>query len=150
MTDRIIALQQFALQPINVIINRYLRNFRGSYRRVWCCMLLLLFLLPLAGCAEKSSPGAGKHEISASELPLEAQATLEAIRRGGAFPYARDGSVFFNRERLLPEAPRGYYREYTVPTPGISHRGARRIVSGSNGELYYTADHYRSFKRIRE
>ena len=83
-------------------------------------------------------------------LPPEAIATLQAIEQGGPFPYSRDGAVFQNRERRLPERPRGYYREYTVPTPGESDRGARRIVAGGNPPevFYYTADHYRSFRQV--
>jgi ribonuclease T1 len=83
-------------------------------------------------------------------LPPEAVATLEAVERGGPFPYDRDGSVFQNRERLLPERPRGYYREYTVVTPGSRDRGARRIVAGGQPPetYYYTDDHYRSFRRV--
>jgi guanyl-specific ribonuclease Sa len=83
-------------------------------------------------------------------LPPEAVATLEAIERGGPFPYDRDGSVFQNRERLLPQQPRGYYREYTVVTPGSRDRGARRIVAGGQPPdvYYYTDDHYRSFRRV--
>jgi guanyl-specific ribonuclease Sa len=83
-------------------------------------------------------------------LPPEAVATLEAIERGGPFPYDRDGTVFQNRERLLPERPRGYYREYTVITPGSRDRGARRIVAGGQPPeaYYYTDDHYRSFRRV--
>jgi guanyl-specific ribonuclease Sa len=85
-----------------------------------------------------------------SFLPPEAVATLDAIERGGPFRYDRDGSVFQNRERRLPERPRGYYREYTVGTPGAHDRGARRIVSGGDPPevYYYTDDHYRSFRRI--
>lgn len=83
-------------------------------------------------------------------LPPEAVATLEAIARGGPFRYDRDGSVFQNRERRLPDQPRGYYREYTVETPGSPDRGARRIVSGGDPPevYYYTDDHYRSFRRV--
>jgi ribonuclease T1 len=88
--------------------------------------------------------------ISVSQLPPEARATLVLIRERGPFPYERDGVVFGNFERRLPIRERGYYREYTVRTPGISHRGARRIVVGRHGELYYTSDHYRSFRRIVE
>ena len=88
--------------------------------------------------------------IAVAHLPVEARDTAILIRRGGPFPYSRDGITFGNRERILPQRERGYYREYTVPTPGMSHRGARRIVAGRQGELYYTHDHYRSFKRIRE
>jgi guanyl-specific ribonuclease Sa len=83
-------------------------------------------------------------------LPPEAVATLEQIERGGPFPYDRDGSVFQNRERRLPDQPRGYYREYTVETPGARDRGARRIVTGGQPPevYYYTDDHYRSFRRL--
>ncbi len=88
--------------------------------------------------------------IAAAELPPEARETMRLIARGGPFPYSKDGTIFQNRERLLPLRPAGYYREYTVPTPGASNRGARRIVSGNSGELYYTADHYASFRRIVE
>lgn len=88
--------------------------------------------------------------IAASELPAEARETLKLIRQGGPFPYARDGTVFGNREGLLPRAPRGSYREYTVRTPGQRNRGTRRIVRSGSGEFYYTADHYRSFRRILE
>ncbi|WP_409202304.1 ribonuclease domain-containing protein [Suttonella sp. R2A3] len=81
----------------------------------------------------------------------EINLTVAKIKQGGPFPYpGRDGSTFQNREGLLPEKPNGYYREYTVPTPGASDRGARRIVTGGNPPeiFYYTADHYRSFQRI--
>ena len=88
--------------------------------------------------------------ISLKDLPSEALTTLKLIRKGGRFPYRKDGSIFHNRERLLPIRPKGYYREYTVKTPGRKDRGARRIVTGSRGEFYYTADHYRSFKLIKE
>jgi ribonuclease T1 len=83
-------------------------------------------------------------------LPPEGRQTLVLIKQGGPFPYRKDGTVFQNREGLLPAQPRGYYREYTVPTPGASNRGARRIVAGRGGDYWYTADHYRSFLRIRE
>ena len=89
-------------------------------------------------------------DIALADLPPEARHTLALIRAGGPFPYAQDGGTFGNRERLLPRHERGYYREYTVGTPGARDRGARRIVTGSGGEFYYTADHYRSFQRIQE
>ena len=95
-----------------------------------------------------ASPAIG--EIKASALPVEARATLALIRSGGPFPYARDGAVFGNREALLPERERGYYREYTVHTPGARDRAARRIIAGRGGEYYYTDDHYRTFRRIRQ
>lgn len=85
-----------------------------------------------------------------SFLPPEAVATLRLIDRGGPFPYSRDGTVFQNREGRLPTMPRGYYREYTVATPGSPDRGARRIVAGGQPPevFYYTDDHYRSFRRL--
>ena len=88
--------------------------------------------------------------ISVDKLPQEAKATLRLIKRGGPFPYRKGGSTFYNREGRLPNRPRNYYREYTVKTPGKRHRGARRIVAGSCGEFYYTKDHYRTFKLIKE
>lgn len=90
--------------------------------------------------------------ISVAQLPKEAQATLKLIADGGPFPYSRDGVVFGNRENLLPLHARGYYHEYTVPTPGSKTRGARRIICGgaksSAAECYYSDDHYQSFRRI--
>jgi ribonuclease T1 len=86
--------------------------------------------------------------IAYDDLPREAHETLRLIERGGPFPYRQDGSTFQNRERLLPRKPGGYYREYTVETPGEDDRGARRIVAGEEGELYYTDDHYSSFRRV--
>ena len=88
--------------------------------------------------------------VALSGLPAEARDVVARIHRGGPFAYERDGSVFGNFEGVLPGRNRGYYREYTVPTPGLAHRGARRIVAGRGGELYYTDDHYRSFRRIDE
>jgi ribonuclease T1 len=88
--------------------------------------------------------------VPLAQLPAEARTTLALIRSGGPFPYERDGVRFGNFEGRLPRAERGYYREYTVPTPGLKHRGARRIVAGRRGELYYTDDHYRTFTRILE
>lgn len=86
--------------------------------------------------------------IAFAELPQEAQHTLRLIDAGGPFPFRRDGTVFGNYERRLPQQKRSYYREYTVPTPGARNRGARRIVIGQPDERYYTPDHYRSFRRI--
>ncbi|WP_233120987.1 ribonuclease domain-containing protein [Tersicoccus sp. Bi-70] len=95
-------------------------------------------------------PRSGLPVVAASALPRQAQQTLEAIRRGGPFPYSQDGAVFGNFERILPSRPRGHYREYTVRTPGESDRGARRIIAGADGERYWTADHYASFRVVRE
>lgn len=93
-------------------------------------------------------PEEGLPAIRLDELPPEARDVIRLIAQGGPFPYRQDGTVFQNRERLLPRRPSGYYREYTVETPGSPDRGARRIVAGEEGELYYTADHYASFQRI--
>ena len=97
---------------------------------------------------------AEKHVIAVAELPHEARDLLARVRSGGPFPYERDGVIFGNRERLLPERKRGFYHEYTVVTPGASNRGARRIVCGGPRQVpqvcYYTDDHYASFRRIRE
>jgi len=91
--------------------------------------------------------------VSLDSYPAEERGaiekTLALIDAGGPFPYRQDGTVFSNREHLLPAEAHGYYHEYTVPTPGSPDRGARRIVMGSAGEAYYTDDHYRSFWRIR-
>jgi ribonuclease T1 len=89
-------------------------------------------------------------DIAVVELPAEARDTLRVIRQGGPFAYPQDGVVFKNYERVLPKRLRGYYHEYTVKTPGARNRGARRIVCGEPVECYYSADHYRTFKRIRE
>lgn len=92
-------------------------------------------------------------EISASDLPSQARHTLELIRHNGPFPFDRDGIVFGNRERVLPDRPRGYYHEYTVKFPGVRGRGANRIVCGGDQgaaqDCFYSDDHYRTFRRIR-
>lgn len=96
--------------------------------------------------------------IEYARLPREAQSVIQIIKARGRFPYSKDGSVFGNREGLLPKQPRGYYQEYTVKTPKVDNRGARRIVAGkgktgdvaTSGEYYYTADHYRTFYRVVE
>ncbi|MDN5760830.1 MAG: ribonuclease [Microlunatus sp.] len=88
--------------------------------------------------------------VNLADLPREAQRTVALIEAGGPFPYGKDGSTFNNFEGVLPTEPRGYYREYTVPTPGEQTRGARRIVTGDRDrDLFYTADHYDTFARIR-
>jgi ribonuclease T1 len=101
-----------------------------------------------AASAQTTTAGRSNRTITLDKLPREAIVTLVLIKRGGPFPYQRDGITFENRERKLPEKARGYYREYTVRTPGESDRGARRIISGRSGERYYTPDHYRTFYRI--
>ena len=88
--------------------------------------------------------------LKLAKLPPEAQHTIALIKKGGPFPYQRDGIEFQNREGILPRKARGYYHEYTVITPGSADRGARRIIAGSKGELYYTDDHYNSFSWVNE
>jgi len=114
-------------------------------------LVLLAWVLghgAFSGGGGSSTSPTSSASVAASSLPAEARQTLALIERGGPFPYDRDGVVFENREGLLPDHDSGYYHEYTVPTPGSPDRGARRIISGSAGELYYTDDHYRSFERI--
>lgn len=98
----------------------------------WCCFSL------------------SENLVEKKQLPREALETIGLILKGGPFPYPKDGATFGNREKLLPPRERGWYREYTVTTPGARDRGARRIVAARDGTLYYTDDHYRSFRRIRE
>lgn len=103
--------------------------------------------------AAKEAPGSSDlPTVFAAELPKEARETLNLIKRGGPFPYAKDGVVFSNREKILPRQPRGFYREYTVKTPGARNRGALRIVCGGTGAAicYFTPDHYQTFRQIKE
>jgi ribonuclease T1 len=102
--------------------------------------------------AKEAAPAVSEMSIALDRLPVQGRETYQLIRSGGPFPYQKDGTVFGNRERLLPLKTRGYYREYTVPTPGSRNRGARRIVCGGEPRVpdacFYTADHYASFRRI--
>jgi ribonuclease T1 len=118
-------------------------------RFAWIVLLCTLapFTVSLASATETQRNIA---TVNASELPGEARQTIALIRQGGPYPYKKDGVVFGNFERRLPLHERGYYREFTVPSPGSRNRGARRIILGKAGELYYTDDHYESFKRVRE
>lgn len=126
-------------------------------------LALALALVGWLGVATEVSARASERDaalpiIALRQLPAEARQTLALIKNGGPFPYPRkDGSVFGNFEKRLPLQPSGYYREYTVPTPGRSDRGPRRIVAGKgadswarSGEYYYTDDHYRTFRRVQE
>ncbi|MFF1480305.1 ribonuclease domain-containing protein [Streptomyces sp. NPDC058301] len=103
-----------------------------------------------ATASSAATPGwaKGTATVRASQLPPEAQQTLKLIDQGGPFPYAKDGTVFGNFEKALPQHKRGYYHEYTVNTPKSRDRGARRLVTGESGEIYYTGDHYKSFKAV--
>jgi ribonuclease T1 len=115
--------------------------------------VLGVLLTPIGALAKESLPQIGS--VAWAHLPIEAQATGALIRAGGPFPYSKDGAVFANRERLLPSEAKGYYREYTVKTPGARDRGARRIVCGGQkpttpDACFYTGDHYASFARIAQ
>lgn len=132
-------------------------------QRSWRTLLPLAALAALIGylyvSQQRASPPPAPIAISAPNakttglpafLPPQAKATLALVARGGPFPHPQDGEVFGNYEHLLPNEPRGYYHEYTVETPGVRTRGARRIITGGNPPdvYYYTDDHYRSFRRF--
>ncbi len=124
-------------------------------RRWWFAMLMGFILLACTHLVQARSPQEVQAQATllVSDLPREGQSTYQKILEGGPFPYEKDGTVFGNRERLLPREARGFYREYTVRTPGVRHRGARRIVCGgtvptSPKACYYTEDHYASFRLI--
>ncbi|MFD6287377.1 ribonuclease domain-containing protein [Streptomyces sp. NPDC060205] len=133
--------------------------------RLFSGPLLCLAALLLAGCSSTDTAGSaagetgpatasapawadGMDTVREAELPAEARRTLALIDADGPFPYAKDGTVFGNFERELPRHERGHYHEYTVRTPGERDRGARRIVTGRDGEVYYTDDHYNSFRAV--
>jgi ribonuclease T1 len=115
----------------------------------------LFFLSGLLLCMQVLAKGpVPLSEVELANLPKEARRTLVLVKQGGPFPYAKDGVVFGNYEGVLPKRKRGYYHEYTVPTPGKRSRGARRIIAGgdpqTSGEYFYTDDHYSTFRRIKE
>lgn len=130
----------------------------STSRRGWVTwagtLALGLSLLSPADARPPTPPTtSGLPVVALSELPVQARKVHALILSGGPFRYDKDGTVFFNRERLLPRQPRGFYREYTVPTPGLRHRGARRIVCGGQvitvpETCFYTEDHYQSFREI--
>ncbi|MGJ5750187.1 ribonuclease domain-containing protein [Streptomyces puniciscabiei] len=122
-------------------------------------LLALVLAVLLAGCSSGPSGASaaavstpawahGMATVRESRLPAEARQTLALIDKGGPYPYPRDGVVFGNFERRLPKHQRGYYHEYTVRTPGSRDRGPRRIITGRGGEIYYTDDHYNSFRAV--
>ncbi len=132
-----------------------LRNFQAAWLRAvvfWACAALVF----AAGVSGVQARGAGADQgavVALVDLPQQGRVTYGLILQGGPFPYEKDGTVFGNRERLLPAQKRGYYREYTVPTPGSRDRGARRIVCGGKVRVepvvcFYTDDHYASFRQI--
>ena len=117
-----------------------------------CVVAAILAASPWVVQARQSNDAAATQVVALSDLPSNGRAMYALILAGGPFPHDKDGVVFGNRERLLPLSKRGYYREYTVRTPSVRHRGARRIVCGGvrtrPDACYYTADHYASFRRI--
>ena len=126
---------------------------RLAIGRLGLASLVFVSIAGAPAIQAKAPAGPPQASVALADLPKEAQRTELLIRSAGPFPHAKDGTVFGNRERQLPRRERGFYREYTVATPGASNRGARRIVCG--GEVaakpevcFYTADHYASFKRI--
>ena len=126
-----------------------------SWRHLGSAIALLAALGSGASVEAKGSPAEQQDTVALAALPREAQETHRLIHAGGPFPYEKDGTVFGNRERLLPIKARGYYREYTVKTPKARNRGARRIVCGGKPPTqpeacYYTDDHYASFRRIAQ
>ena len=130
-------------------------SLKSSVPKLVLTSVLLAVLTSGAGAREwfgRPDGSTAKESISLAQLPAQAQRTYEAILNGGPFPHEKDGSVFGNRERLLPSERRGHYREYTVDTPGSRDRGARRIVCGGErrtpDRCWYTADHYASFRHI--
>ena len=125
------------------------------YKAGVACILGVAFVFtPAQGQARNHPPTHEQTTIAVAQLPPQGRETYSLIHQGGPFPYDKDGTVFGNRERLLPAHKRGYYREYTVRTPGARNRGARRIVCGgkprSPDACYYTSDHYASFREIVE
>ena len=113
------------------------------------CLFAGIATVAFARAAPEALP-----DVTLADLPKEAHEIYALIGKGGPFHYDRDGVAFGNREKLLPSKPRGYYREYTVRTPGVKNRGARRVICGgpktAPDACYYTDDHYQSFRRIRE
>ena len=144
-------MPKFQIQGFPVVLMGRLQPWRPVLQ--WGAGVVVAGLLSIGTVAARDrAPIAGS--VSLAELPEQAQSVHRAIHAGGPFAYAKDGSVFGNRERLLPGQPRGYYREYTVATPAAGDRGARRIVCGGQNPVtpaacFYTADHYASFRRIQ-
>lgn len=118
--------------------------------KIW----LLVFASVILSCNVFARDQAQIDAVAIRSLPLEAQQSLALIKADGPFPYNKDGAIFGNYERILPKQKRGYYREYTVKTPGARNRGARRIISAGMPpgprEFFYTADHYQTFQRIKD
>jgi ribonuclease T1 len=137
-----------------IVTGEWLMNIFKCLRISFAAVAAAAMLLAAVGVQAQAREGAPQRvqaslaDISVQELPPEARETLRLIERGGPYQYDRDGIVFGNFEKRLPIKERGYYNEFTVKTPGVKHRGARRIVTGKGGEKYYSDDHYKTFKRI--
>ena len=132
-----------------------LRRWGVRSSAMWGSVVGLTAALLVGAPVQARGPMDNLGTVALAALPPEARTTHRLILAGGPFPYGKDGTVFGNRERLLPRAERGFYREYTVPTPGSPDRGARRIVCGGDRPTapeacFYTADHYASFKLIAQ
>ena len=132
-----------------------LRRWGVRSSAMWGSVVGLTAALLVGAPVQARGPMDNLGTVALATLPPEARTTHRLILSGGPFPYRKDGTVFGNRERLLPRAERGFYREYTVPTPGSPDRGARRIVCGGDRPkapeaCFYTADHYASFKLIAQ
>ena len=126
---------------------------KGVFKLVLTGLFLTTALSGVVSTAKETPAFASNTVVALASLPPQAQTTYKLVLQGGPFPYDKDGDIFGNRERQLPSQPRGYYREYTVKTPGSRDRGARRIVCGGEEPVkpvacYYTADHYASFRVI--
>ena len=134
------------------VVNRFCRWI------LWCCFAAGFVGAAGFAAARDTAPRTTDFPlILASDLPREGRDALALIRSGGPYPFSKDGSIFSNRERILPRQPRGYYHEFTVKTPHSRDRGARRIICGGPAGkqqvpdvCYYTDDHYASFKKIKE
>lgn len=137
------------------VLKSWLPNYwTGSFSKLALTGILVFSsLAPSGAYAKQAVSNDGLATVKVAELPQQGQQTYERIHQGGPFPYEKDGTVFGNRERLLPAAKRGFYREYTVKTPGSRDRGAKRIICGGTptapDACFYTADHYSSFRRIQ-
>ena len=137
------------------MVKKWSLRFLGeTFSKLALTVLLIAVGVSAQGVnAKQAVPSDGLATIKVAELPQQGQQTYERIHQGGPFPYDKDGTVFGNRERLLPAAKRGFYREYTVKTPGSRDRGAKRIVCGGQPKTpeacFYTADHYSSFRKIQ-
>ncbi len=138
------------MSNLNVMSNLKVKSLHALLAIVLAFFGTATLAAPASATVAQASCGdvSGFTRVALSSLPSQATDTYRLIQQGGPYPYRQDGTVFQNRERILPTCSLGYYHEYTVKTPGSSTRGARRIVTGDGGEYFYTADHYASFRLI--